>query len=105
MPNLILIKHASPKVDPDQPPEQWEQSDDGRRRAARLAEKLAAMPDRPAVVISSEELKARQTAQVIADTVGVPMSTAPGLHEHDRSTVPHMRSAEFIPMIELMLRR
>jgi broad specificity phosphatase PhoE len=105
MPNLILIKHASPQVVPGDPPERWHLSDEGRRLATVLGERLAAMPDRPAVVVSSDELKASETAEVIAGKLGVPMSTAPGLHEHDRSTVPQMRSGDFISMVELMLRK
>src|SRR3954466_10148209 len=105
MPSLILIKHASPQVVPDEPPEQWELSADGRRRATALAERIAAMDDRPAVVVSSDERKASQTAQIVAERLGITMSIEPELHEHDRSTVPHMRSAEFISMVELMLRR
>src|SRR3954453_8512495 len=105
MPNLILIKHASPQVVPGEAPERWHLSDEGRRRATVLAARLAEMPHRPAAVVSSEELKASQTAQVIAERLGVPMSTAPGLHEHDRSTVPQMRSSDFISMVELMLRK
>jgi broad specificity phosphatase PhoE len=105
MPNLILVKHASPQVVPGEPPERWQLSDEGRRRATALAERLATMPDRPAAVVSSEESKASQTAEVIAGALGVPMTTAPGLQEHERSTVPQMRSGEFISMVELMLRK
>src|SRR5437868_11970538 len=105
MPSLILIKHASPQVVPGEPPEQWALSDEGRRRAASLADRVAAMADRPAAVVSSDERKAADTAEILATKLGVPTTTAHDLREHDRSTVPQMRSGEFISMIELMLRR
>ena len=103
MPKLILIKHASPLVVPGKPPEQWRLSDQGRESCGPLAEKLRG--HQPAVVVSSVEPKAIETAEFVAASLGVSHHTAPGLHEHDRSNVPHMRSGEFISMMELFFRR
>jgi broad specificity phosphatase PhoE len=60
MPKLILIKHAKPVVTPDLPPEEWSLGDEGRAQAAALAARLKTYA--PAVVVSSEERKARETA-------------------------------------------
>jgi broad specificity phosphatase PhoE len=57
------------------------------------------------VIVSSEEPKAAESAQLVAERLGVPWHTAAGLHEHDRSNVPHMRSGEFISMMELFFRK
>ena len=103
MRKLMLIKHASPQVQPDLPPEKWPLSEEGKAKCAALAEQLAALS--PTVVVSSEELKAAETARVVAERLGVPHRTAPDLHEHDRSNVPQLRSAEFISLIELLFRR
>ncbi len=103
MPKLILIKHASPVVDPDQPPERWPLSDDGRGRAAKLAEQIKSLA--PARIISSRETKAAQTAEVIASQLHLAFELADDLHEHDRSNVPHMPSRDFISMIELFFRK
>jgi broad specificity phosphatase PhoE len=103
MPKLLLIKHASPLRQPDLPPERWPLSDEGRQKCDLLAQRIA--EHRPNVVVSSDELKARETAEILATHLTVSMKTAPGLHEHDRSSVPQLRSGEFISMIELMLRR
>jgi broad specificity phosphatase PhoE len=103
MRKLILIKHASPLVDPATPSEQWKLSDRGIESCAPLAEKLR--PHAPQVIITSEQPKARQTGQLLADALQVPIETAPGLQEHDRSNVPHMRSGEFISHMELFFRR
>lgn len=100
---LILVKHAPPEVVPGVPPEQWALSVKGRALCGPLAEKLAA--HQPAVIVSSEEPKAAETARLIAEGLGVPWRTAPGLQEHDRSNVPHLPSREFISMVELFFRR
>src|SRR4051794_3604993 len=100
---LILIKHASPFVIPGTPPEQWRLSDKGKESCVPLADALR--EHAPAVIVASEEPKAAETAELIAEQLKVPVETAPGLHEHDRSNVPHMRSGEFISHVELMFRR
>jgi broad specificity phosphatase PhoE len=103
MRKLILVKHCPPEVVPDVPPERWHLSAKGRDLAAPLADALR--DHAPAVVVSSEEPKAVETAQLIAERLNIPWHTAPGLHEHDRSNVPHMRSGEFISMMELFFRK
>jgi broad specificity phosphatase PhoE len=100
---LILVKHAPPEVVPDVPSEKWVLSDRGRVLCEPLADHLAAHS--PAVIVSSEEPKAAETARLVAERLGVPWRTAPGLHEHDRSNVPHLRSGEFISMVELLFRK
>ena len=103
MRKLILVKHAPPEVMPEVPSEQWVLSAKGRDLCAPLADQLAA--HEPAVIVSSEEPKAAETARLVAERLNVPWRTAPALHEHDRSNVPHMRSGEFISMMELFFRR
>jgi broad specificity phosphatase PhoE len=103
MRKLILIKHAKPLVDPAKPSDLWGLSDEGREQARALASKIA--PHNVAIVISSEEPKAEQTAQILAGELKVAVETAPDLHEHDRSNVPHMRSGEFISHVELFFRK
>src|SRR5688500_8810934 len=103
MRKLILIKHASPFVVPGTPPEEWKLSDKGKDSCVPLAEALR--EHQPAVIIASDEPKAQETAQLVGAHLNVAMETAPDLHEHDRSNVPHMRSGEFISHIELFFRR
>lgn len=103
MRKLILIKHASPQVEPDAPPERWHLSDEGRQKCETLAGALR--PLEPAVVVSSEEMKAIETGQIVAQHLGRPHHAAPDLHEHDRSNVPQLRTAEYISMMELLFRR
>ena len=103
MPNLILVKHASPEVVAELPAEQWRLSEQGRSSCPRLAEALR--PYEPAVVVSSAEPKASETGELLARALSIPFHTAPNLHEHDRSNVPHLRSGEFISLMEVLFRR
>jgi broad specificity phosphatase PhoE len=103
MKKLILIKHASPQVVPGTPPEQWKLSAQGRASCATLGERLRIHA--PRLIVSSTEPKAVETGQLISEALKIPAESAPDLHEHDRSNVPHMRSSEFISSMELFFRR
>ena len=100
---LILIKHAAPLVDPAKSSDLWKLSEAGREQAAKLADALALM--QIAVIVSSEEPKAKETAEIIAEKLGLTVETSRELREHDRRNVPHMRSRDFISMVELFFRR
>jgi broad specificity phosphatase PhoE len=103
MPKLILVKHARPTVTPDQPPERWPLSDEGRAKCAALAERVR--PHGPAVVVSSDEVKASETGELVAAALGVPFEVEPGVREHDRSNVPQMRTPEFISYMALLFKK
>lgn len=100
MPHLLLIKHARPVVAPRIPADQWTLGDEGRAACAPLAEALRASS--PGAIVASEEPKAEQTAQIVGAALGVPVRTAPDLHEHDRSNVPHLDNREFISLMALL---
>lgn len=103
MNRLILIKHAAPRIEPGLPPDTWELSEEGRAKAADLAERLGAYG--LGAIVTSEEPKAAQTGRIAADALGINATTAPDLHEHDRSNVPHMRTGEFISHVEVFFRK
>ncbi len=100
---LILVKHSLPQVVPALPPDRWLLSEEGRRRAGLLAERIR--PLRPGVIVSSREPKARETADVIAGSVGVPVVVHEGLHEHERSGVGFLGALEFAEAIRSMFAR
>lgn len=93
MRRLILVRHAAPLKQPNIPARDWPLSSAGQADAVRLAELLA--PYAPAAIIASDELKARQTAQPLADRLGLPVSVAPGLHEHERRSADYLDDATF----------
>lgn len=103
MRKLILIKHASPLVDPTKSSETWRLSEKGKASCEPLADALRAHELN--VLVSSSEPKAQETAQILAEKLGVPTEPGADLFEHDRSNVPHMRSGEFISHMEVFFRR
>ncbi len=90
---LILVKHSLPEMIPAIPANQWRLSNEGQRRCEILAEKLASYF--PAVVISSVEPKAIETAQIIARHMDKSSRTFEGLHEHDRTGVGFLDRERF----------
>ena len=85
MQTLILVKHSLPEIDPSVPAKEWVLSDEGRRRARILGERLDRYnPDR---VVSSIERKAFETAEIAAGALNVPVEVFDGLHEHERGNV------------------
>ena len=84
--DIILVKHADPAIVAGQPPPNWSLSPEGRARCGVLAHRLTVFD--PARVVSSDEAKAVQTAELIAPRFGVLAAVDPGLRENDRRGVP-----------------
>lgn len=103
MRKLILIKHARPQVIENVPAHEWQLSDEGRSACKGLAEVVR--PYEPVVVVTSEEAKAHETGKLVAEALGTPLETAPGLQEHDRSNVPMMRSGEFLSALAMFFKQ
>src|SRR3954470_845340 len=97
--NLILVKHASPLKDSEKPAHEWRLSDDGRVAAGKLADQLRESDLAIDVIVTSDEPKAQETAEIIAGILGKPVETAIDLHEHDRSSVPVMPTRDFISSV------
>jgi broad specificity phosphatase PhoE len=87
---LILVRHSLPKFVTGVPAGQWHLSAEGRLRCQRLADRLAAYD--LALIVTSEEPKAVETGQIVADILGLPLETASDLHEHERGVVMDMGS-------------
>lgn len=101
MRRLFLIRHAAPAKDRDVPAREWALSPAGHADAERLAGFLTPfapemiIPGVPEAIISSDELKARQTAQPLADRLGMTVEVMVGLHEHERRTVGYLDDERF----------
>jgi broad specificity phosphatase PhoE len=80
---LILIKHATPEINPNVVSHRWVLSDAGRRRCDWLADELSA--HRILRVCSSLEPKALETAALVAVKLGLVMQPCCNLHENDRT--------------------
>ncbi len=82
--HLLLIKHALPTITPTIAPAHWPLSAAGRQGAAALAEHLA--PYALSAIVTSDELKAQETATILAETLQrpIPLISDHDLREHSR---------------------
>jgi broad specificity phosphatase PhoE len=85
---LVLIKHSLPAIVEGTSAHEWILSDEGRRRAAQLAQRLT--PFQPELIVSSPEPKAHETAEIVARAHRLDVTVWEGLHEHERSNVPYL---------------
>ncbi len=90
--HLILVKHSLPEIVPSIPAKQWHLSATGRQRCEQLAVQLEVFS--PDVFIASDEPKAQETGQIVAKILGRTCTTAPNLHEHDRSNEVYFPTKE-----------
>jgi len=98
MSNIILVKHSLPEINPQIPPSRWPLSEEGEVRCSLLADQLAF--HQPDAIFSSQELKAIQTAELIAERLSRSNKALPSLHEHERENTPFFKSqAEFLAAV------
>jgi broad specificity phosphatase PhoE len=100
---LILVKHARPDVQEQVPSREWRLSVEGREACAALADVISRFD--PAVIVVSDEPKARETGELVAKKLDKPVEISTGLHEHDRGNVPMMRSREFISTMAMFFKQ
>lgn len=82
---LHLIKHGKPFIIPGVPAHEWNLASDALDGLPALTERLNPLPG---IVISSEEPKAKATAQALAAALNVQHRPMLGLHEQLRYTAP-----------------
>ena len=82
---MLLVRHSVPEIDPSVPAAEWRLSPEGRARCAALAERVAAHG--PESVVSSPEPKARETADLLAERLGLEVREVADLREQERRTV------------------
>jgi broad specificity phosphatase PhoE len=102
-PAVILIRHSLPQMDENIPASQWHLSGEGRRRCTSLAERLEIY--HPQILLSSTEIKAIETAQIVAKRLGLPCTTATGLHEQERSRERPGTQEEFQARLRVFFER
>ena len=90
---LILVKHSLPGIVENVPAREWKLSEEGKVRARTLAERISQY--QPAVIVSSIEPKAQETAEIIARAYNLTMEIVKGLHEHDRSKSQYLSKGDF----------
>jgi len=101
--HLILVKHSSPEIIENFPAREWQLSDEGRDRAQKLVDKLKKYQLN--AVFSSDEPKARQTAEIIGRALELENHVLAGLHEQDRTEVLFSSHEEFQKKVKSVFER
>lgn len=81
---LRYVTHPEVQVDPATPVPRWGLSPAGTRRAEALRRQPWLAATRR--IVSSDEVKAVQTAEILATSLGVAVEVRDGIGEHDRSS-------------------
>ncbi|HVK92499.1 MAG TPA: histidine phosphatase family protein [Mycoplana sp.] len=79
----LYVTHPQVKVDPDVSVPDWGLTDLGRQRASRAA--AATWASTLTRIVSSEERKAIETAEILARGAAIAVEVKPGMGENDRS--------------------
>jgi len=89
----IYITHPQVRIDPNVPVPQWGLSDTGRLRAEQAATSgWVSMLGR---IVSSDETKAIETADILAAAVGLKTEIIGELHENDRTATGFLAPPDF----------
>ncbi len=89
----IYLSHPQVLIDPSIPVPDWRLSERGRVRAEAFAQ--AAWLRRFERIVSSEEVKAVQTAVILGNALGIEPEIVHGMHENDRSATGFLPPDEF----------
>jgi broad specificity phosphatase PhoE len=93
MGRIILVRHSIPAIDPDGPACNWVLSPEGVTAAAVLAGRLDGL--NLTRIVSSDEPKARQTAEILARARQWDLDLDTDLREHDRNAVGYLPREDF----------
>ncbi|MFG1774594.1 histidine phosphatase family protein [Nocardia salmonicida] len=85
---IVLVRHAHPVIPTPEGPDDYCRPlvEHGRAQSERLVSELSR--PRPALIASSPYLRARQTVEPLALTLGMPTATMPELREWDSGLAP-----------------
>lgn len=89
----LYITHPQVRIDPTVPVPQWGLSEMGAARARQAA--ASPWARRLARIVSSAEVKAIETAQILATAAGIGFETVEVMHENDRSATGFLEPHEF----------
>ena len=97
---LFYLSHPQVDIKPEQPVTDWSLSNQGWARVMGLAARR--WPKAPCHVFSSPETKARQTAAILANPLGVPVLILPRTGEVDRSSTGYLPHDEHEGQADLL---
>ncbi|MFG1372872.1 histidine phosphatase family protein [Xanthobacter oligotrophicus] len=103
MTDFLYLTHPEVAVDPAVPVPRWGLSEVGRARTRAFAACADLSPYRR--IVSSTEVKAQETAALLAEALGLPVEVAEGMEENDRSVTGYLPEAQFQQMADAFFAR
>ncbi|MGH2559932.1 MAG: SixA phosphatase family protein [Thermomicrobiales bacterium] len=89
MKTLLILRHAKTRA--DAPHGDWERrlTERGERDAATMGRVIASLPDVPEVIVTSDAVRARQTAEIVVETSGLsaPITLDPRIYAAEWRTL------------------
>lgn len=89
----LYVTHPQVRIDPDVPVPRWGLSEEGAARARLAARRPWAGQLKR--IVSSDETKAIETAEILAQASGVTVEIVHGMHENDRSATGFLPPPQF----------
>lgn len=102
MSRFLLVRHAQPEIDPEQPAAAWPLSETGRFAARELAFAIGRLA--PGMVVTSAERKAVETGAEIAAVLDLGLTIDDSLGEQGLTSLPLLSDAEFRAAVEAHFR-
>jgi broad specificity phosphatase PhoE len=98
MATVRYLSHPQVAIDPAVPVPDWGLSPLGRQRAGAFAASAAVKST--GRIVSSAERKAVETAQCVAEALGLTVEIRPAMHENDRSATGYLPPPAFEAMAD-----
>ncbi|MEO0384913.1 MAG: histidine phosphatase family protein [Pseudomonadota bacterium] len=95
---VIFLTHGEVEIDPDIPVPNWGLSEQGTRRHAAFAKD--ALLEGVTSIFASEERKAVEAAQLVGQSLNLPVNRRAEFGENDRSATGYLPPDEFWPVVE-----
>lgn len=99
----LYISHPQVEMDPSVPVPEWSLSARGRERSKGFA--AATLVQGLKALVSSHEVKAQETAAILGETLGIPVTHADGFEEIDRSVPGYVPAERFEELANLCFAR
>ncbi|MFG1463974.1 histidine phosphatase family protein [Xanthobacter sp. DSM 24535] len=90
---FLYVSHPQVKVDADVPVPLWGLSEIGIARTLAFTRDSALLGF--GRIVSSDEVKAKETAAILAEALRLSVEVRPAMHENDRSATGYLKEAEF----------
>ncbi|MGL5115374.1 MAG: histidine phosphatase family protein, partial [Beijerinckiaceae bacterium] len=102
MTHHLYLSHPQVRIDPAVPVPKWGLNEIGRARMAALATQPWIRQFRR--IVSSDETKAIETGEALADVLGCNVEVLPSFHENDRSATGFLPPPEFEATADLFFK-